>query len=135
MRGFLLSTSFPCSWAFAIPRRRCFFSSFVSGLYFLISRSNCAAWFLSIAALNWFTDGGDFKRFRRMAFLRWSVTYLGHFTTRERLTRGWIAPPIRKLRGAFSKSGFFFVFFTSFWRICGAAAGFFFCFLFGSHDR
>merc|ERR1719460_1363789 len=135
IKGFLLSTWPPCSWAFAIPRRRCFFSSFVSGLYFRRSRSNCAAWFLSIAELNWFTAGGDFKRFKRMAFFRWSVTYLGHFTTRERFTRGWMAPPMRMLRGAFSKSGFFFVFFTSFWSTAGGAATFFLAFCFGAIER
>merc|ERR1719421_2452049 len=132
IKGFLLSTCSPFSWALAMPNSRCFLSSLVSGLYFCRSRRSWAAWFLSIDELNWFTAGGDFKRFRRMAFLRWSVTYLGHFTTRERFTRGWIAPPMRKLRGAFSKSGFFFTFFTSFWAIAGAAATFFFAFCLGA---
>merc|ERR1719159_1350070 len=132
MSGFLLSTVSPFSWAFTMLRRRCFLSSFVSGLYFCRSRRSWAAWFLSIAELNWFTAGGDFKRFRRIAFLRWSVTYLGHFTTRDRLTRGWIAPPIRKLRGAFSKRGFFFTFFASFCATAGGAATFFFAFCFGA---
>merc|ERR1719247_3067007 len=126
MSGFLLSTSAPPS---------CSFASFVSGLYFFNKRRSWPAVFLSIAELNWLTAGGDLRRLRRMAFFRWSVTYLGHLTTRERFTRGWIAPPMRKLRGVFSKSGFFFVFFASFWRIAGAAAGFFFAFCFGAMDE
>merc|ERR1719337_227282 len=135
MSGFLLSTWPPPSSAFAMARRRCFFASFVSGLYFFKRRRSWPAWFLSIAELNWLTAGGDLRRLSRMAFFRCSVTYLGHLTTRERFTRGWIAPPMRKLRGVFSKSGFFFVFFASFWRIAGAAATFFFFCCFGAMDE
>merc|ERR1719240_781430 len=90
MRGFLLSTSPPPSCALAMARRRCFFASFVSGLYFFSRRRSWPAVFLSIAELNWLTDGGDLRRLRRMAFFRWSVTYLGHLTTRERFSAaGW----------------------------------------------
>merc|ERR1719386_574504 len=82
MSGFFDSTSLPDSWAFAMVKRRCFLASFVSGLYFFIRRRSWDAWFLSIATLNWLTAGGDLRRLRMMDFLRCSVTYFGHLTTR-----------------------------------------------------
>merc|ERR1719446_689138 len=39
--------------------------------------------------------------------MRCSRTYLGHFTKRVRSRLGWMSPPRRELRGAFSKRGFF----------------------------
>merc|ERR1719281_2237823 len=125
-RGFL-PESLP---ALAASISRCFFCAFVSGLYFFRSRSSCEAWFLSIVLLNWFTAGGDLRRLSRMLFLRWRLMYLGHLTMRAKLTRGWMAAPMRKLRGVFSNAGFFFTSFLA--TTAGTAATFFFAFALGA---
>merc|ERR1719476_1162253 len=55
--------------------------------------------------------------------MRCRRTYLGHLTKRVRSRFGWMSPPRRKLRGVFSKSGFFWVRF--FFSARGAEGSFF----------
>merc|ERR1719266_2752325 len=59
--GFLLFTSWPSFFCCAVSINRFFFASRVSGWYFLRRRNTDAAWFLSMAQLNWFTAGGTFN--------------------------------------------------------------------------
>merc|ERR1740130_2579757 len=109
--GFLVFTSWPAFFCWAISIRRAFFASRVSGMYFLQSLSTCAAWFLSMAQLNWLMAGGTFRRMSMIILAFCKRTYFGHFTKRVRSRFGWMSPPKRKLLGAFSKRGFFCVFF------------------------
>merc|ERR1719446_531968 len=97
--------SLPAFFASASSMRRAFFASRVSGMYFLQSLSTCAAWFLSMAQLNWLIAGGTFKRINIIFLAFCKRTYLGHLTKRVKSRLGWMAPPRRKLRGVFSKSG------------------------------
>merc|ERR1719277_552761 len=55
--------------------------------------------------------------------MRCKRTYLGHLTKRVKSRFGWMSPPNLKLRGVFSKSGFFWVFF--FLSANGAEGSFF----------
>merc|ERR1719413_256370 len=55
--------------------------------------------------------------------MRWRRTYLGHLTKRVKSLFGWMSPPSLKLRGVFSKSGVFWVFF--FLSARGAEGSFF----------
>merc|ERR1719424_2637253 len=109
--GFLVFTSCPAFFCWAISMRRFFLASRVSGMYFLQSFKTWAAWFLSMVQLNWWMAGGTFKRINMIFFARCKRTYLGHLTKRVRSRLGWMLPPRRKLRGAFSKREFFCVFF------------------------
>merc|ERR1719440_1418080 len=109
--------------------RRFFLASLVSGMYFLQRRSAALAWFLSIAILNWLIAGGTLRRQSMMRFIRWRRTYLGQRTNLVRFLLGWMSPPRRKLRGVFSKSGFFFAFLASAALPSGALGSAFFpCF-------
>mmetsp|Transcript_74199 Transcript_74199/g.164091 ORF Transcript_74199/g.164091 Transcript_74199/m.164091 type:complete len:271 (-) Transcript_74199:22-834(-) len=109
--GFFVFTSLPSFFCCAISKSRAFFASAVSGSYFFSSFSSVVAWFLSMAELNWLIAGGIFRRMSMIFFMRCKRTYLGHLTKRVRSRFGWMAPPRRKLRGVFSKSGFFCAFF------------------------
>merc|ERR1719424_2231041 len=109
--GFLVFTSEPAFFCWAISMRRFFLASRDSGMYFLHSLSTCAAWFLSMAQLNWLMAGGTFSLMSMIFFAFCRRTYLGHLTKRVKSRLGWMAPPRRLLRGVFSKSGFFAAFF------------------------
>merc|ERR1719198_454993 len=121
--GFLVLVSWPAFLASAISMSLFFFSSRVSGWYFFIRRRSWAAWFLSMVLLNWLREGGIFRRMSMIFFMRCSLTYFGHLMKRVRSRLGWMSPPMRKLRGAFSKSGFFAAFF--FFSDSGALGSFF----------
>merc|ERR1719198_2112044 len=121
--GFLpLLPSFPAFFCSANSIRRAFFASRVSGMYFLHSFKTWAAWFLSIAQLNWLMAGGTLSLMSMIFLALCSRTYLGHLMNLERSRFGWMSAPRRKLRGVFSNSGFFCTFF--FWPPSGAAGTF-----------
>merc|ERR1719433_1603422 len=99
-----------------------FFSSLVSGTYFFRSFKRLAAWFLSMAVLNWFKAGGTLRRINIIFFIRCKRTYFGHFTKRVRSVFGRMSPPMRKFFGVFSNNELFCTFFLLFAK--GAAATF-----------
>merc|ERR1740130_2149070 len=101
----------PSFFCCAISMRRFFLASRVSGMYFLQSFRTCAAWFLSMVQLNWLMAGGTLRRMSMIFFARCKRTYLGHLMKRVKSRLGWMSPPTRKVRGAFSKRGFFCTFF------------------------
>mmetsp|Transcript_11408 Transcript_11408/g.31803 ORF Transcript_11408/g.31803 Transcript_11408/m.31803 type:complete len:271 (-) Transcript_11408:38-850(-) len=121
--GFFVFTSWPSFFCWAISMSLAFFSSAVSGMYFFISLKSCAAWFLSMAMLNWLMAGGTLRRMSMTRFMRCRRTNLGHLTKRLRFLFGWMSPPSLKLRGAFSNSGFLAAFF--FFSPRGALGSFF----------
>ena len=86
--GFFVFTSSPAFFCVAISISLFFFASRVSGMYFFASLKSCAAWFLSMAELNWLIAGGTFNRKSMMRFMRWRRTYLGHLMNRERSRLG-----------------------------------------------
>merc|ERR1719382_1131858 len=102
--GFFAFTSPPSFFACAISMSLAFLASLVSGWYFFRRRSRDTAWFLSIVELNWLIAGGILRRSSMIFFIRWSRTYFGHRTKREKSRLGWMAPPSRKFLGVFSKS-------------------------------
>merc|ERR550532_1579849 len=102
--GFLVFTSWPSFFCWAISIIRVFFAFFVSGMYFFASFRTADAWFLSMVVLNWWRAGGILRRISMMRFFLCSWMYLGHLTKRVRSRFGWTSPPIRKFLGAFSKS-------------------------------
>mmetsp|Transcript_55250 Transcript_55250/g.179490 ORF Transcript_55250/g.179490 Transcript_55250/m.179490 type:complete len:211 (+) Transcript_55250:359-991(+) len=113
--GFLVFSSFPSFFCWAVSISLAFLASLVSGWYFFNRRRSVAAWFLSIVMLNWLIAGGIFRRMIMIFFMRCRRTYLGHRTKRVRSRFGWMSPPKRKFLGVFSKSGFLtaFAFFAA----------------------
>merc|ERR1719456_614043 len=93
--GFLVLTSWPAFFCWAISMRRFFLASRVSGMYFLQSFSTWAAWFLSMAQLNWLMAGGTLSLINIIFFARCKRTYFGHFTKRDRSRLGWMSAPRR----------------------------------------
>merc|ERR1719428_284986 len=59
--GFLVLASWPSFFCCAISINLFFFASLVSGAYFFNNLNTEAAWFLSMAQLNWLIAGGTFK--------------------------------------------------------------------------
>merc|ERR1719321_73387 len=82
--GFLLFTSPPAFFCSAASIKRAFLASRVSGVYFLQSLSTWAAWFLSMAQLNWLMAGGTLRRINMIFLALCSRTYFGHLIKRER---------------------------------------------------
>merc|ERR1719198_647519 len=110
--GFLpLLPSFPAFFCSANSIKRAFLASRVSGMYFLHSFKTCAAWFLSMAQLNWLMAGGTFNRMSIIFLALCRRTYFGHLMNLLRSRFGWMSAPRRKFLGVFSKRGFFWVFF------------------------
>merc|ERR1719163_1984367 len=93
--GFLVFTSWPSLFCAAISIRRFFLASRVSGIYFLHSFSTWAAWFLSMAQLNWLMAGGTFSLMSMIFLARCKRTYLGHLMKRVKSRLGWRSPPRR----------------------------------------
>merc|ERR1719421_1099746 len=110
--GALESESLPFTFFSATAARRCFFCARVSGAHFFSRRASCSNWFLSSVAWNCARVGGTFRRCTMMRFWRCSRTRLGHLVKRVRSRLGITSPPMRKLRGVFSNSGFFLAFST-----------------------
>lgn len=93
--GFFLGcTSLPLALASAIFFRRCFLANGDSGRYFSNSLNNWTAFCLSKVWLNWWIGGGIFKRFCKTAFWRWTRTYFGQRTKRDKSRFGWMFCPI-----------------------------------------
>merc|ERR1719424_1494212 len=93
--GFLVLTSWPAFFCWAISMRRFFLASRVSGMYFLHSFRTWAAWFLSIAQLNWLMAGGTFNLMSMIFLARCKRTNFGHLMKRDRSRLGWMSPPTR----------------------------------------
>merc|ERR1719245_928152 len=84
-------SSLPLARCSARIFKRVFFSCFDSGLYLSRRRNSWVAVCLSRVWLNWLIGGGTFKRWKRIAFWRWSLMYLGHATKRLRSRLGWMS--------------------------------------------